>query len=490
MELIFEKSRPGRAENYFPAGDPPGTRAVAETLPAAFLRSAPPALPEVSELEFVRHILALSRRQVGVDSTFYPLGSCTMKYNPKINEQVARDPDFALLHPLAPEATTQGTLEILYELERGLAEITGMAEVTLNPLAGAHGELTGIMLIKAYHQSRGDAQRTKVLVPTAAHGTNPASAALCGYEITAIPGTPEGEVDLAGLDKALDGKVAALMLTNPNTLGLFETQIRAIQQKVHAAGGLLYYDGANLNAILGVARPGDMGFDVVHLNLHKTFSTPHGGGGPGAGPVGVKERLRPFLPVPYIKKIAGAPARYELALDRPQTIGRVSAFQGNVGVLLRAYTYLRRCGREGLPLVGKYAVLNAAYVLNRLAKTYKRPMAASCMHEFILQPTDAMLAKGVRTLHIAKRLIDYGYHPPTIYFPLVVQEAIMIEPTETESKATLDKFCEAMEKIAHEALTTPELVIHAPHSAPVGRVDETKAAKDLDLRYCNSGPEC
>ena len=487
MELIFEKSRRGRTENYFPVENPEGARHASELIPGGLLRDDPPDLPEVSELEFVRHILALSRRQVGIDSTFYPLGSCTMTYNPKINEAVARDPGFAALHPLAPASTAQGTLEIFHELERGLADITGMDEVTLNSLAGAHGELTGIMLIKAYHQSRGDTRRTKVLVPTAAHGTNPASAALCGYEVVSIPGTEDGEVDLNGLDQALDNTVAALMLTNPNTLGLFEKQIRVIQKKVHDAGGLLYYDGANLNAILGVARPGDMGFDVVHLNLHKTFSTPHGGGGPGAGPVGVKERLRPFLPVPFVKKnitLDKEKVVFELSHDRPQSIGRISTFQGNANVLVRAYTYMRHHGRDGLPQVGKHAVLNGAYLLSRLSKTYRRPLKSPCMHEFILQPTEEMLAKGVRTLHIAKRLIDYGYHPPTIYFPLVVKESIMIEPTETESKATLDGFCDAMEKIAKEALETPDLVINAPHTSPVGKVDETKAAKDLDLRFC------
>ena len=492
MELIFEKSHQGKNENYFPAANPEGARALAQVLPAGLTRKVAPDLPEVSELEFVRHILALCRRQVGIDSTFYPLGSCTMKYNPKVNEAVARDPGFAALHPLQPASTTQGTLELMYELERGLSDITGMDEVTLNPLAGAHGELTGILLIKAYHDARGDKKRTKVLVPTAAHGTNPASAAMCGYEVVPIQGTAEGLVDIASLDAALDDTVAALMLTNPNTLGLFETEIRVIQKKVHDAGGLLYYDGANLNAILGVARPGDMGFDVVHLNLHKTFSTPHGGGGPGAGPVGVKERLRPFLPVPYVKKRntptpvgrSQSSSAYELAFDRPQSIGRICSFQGNANVLVRAFTYMRHHGSDGLPQVGKNAVLNAAYVFQRLAKTYKRPLAAPCMHEFILQPTDEMLAKGVRTLHIAKRLIDYGYHPPTIYFPLVVKEALMIEPTETESKRTLDNFCVAMEKIAKEALETPELVINAPHTAPVGKVDETKAAKDLDLRFC------
>jgi glycine dehydrogenase subunit 2 len=495
VELIFERSHKGKNENYFPAENPAGSRSVAQALPAALQRSVAPDLPDISELEFVRHVLALCRRQVGIDSTFYPLGSCTMKYNPKINEAVARDPGFAAMHPLQTAATSQGTLELMYELERGLSEITGMDEVTLNPLAGAHGELTGILLIKAYHESRGDKKRNKVLVPTAAHGTNPASAALAGYEVVAIQGTEAGLVDIASLDKALDDTVAALMLTNPNTLGLFETEIKVIQKKVHDAGGLLYYDGANLNAILGVARPGDMGFDVVHLNLHKTFSTPHGGGGPGAGPVGVKERLRPFLPIPYVKKRnvptpldAGSRAKqplvYELASDRPKSIGRICSFQGNANVLVRAYTYMRHHGSDGLPQVGKNAVLNAAYVFQRLSKTYRRPLAAPCMHEFILQPTEEMLAKGVRTLHIAKRLIDYGYHPPTIYFPLVVKEALMIEPTETESRATLDKFCEAMEQIAKEALETPELVINAPHNSPVGKVDETKAAKDLDLRFC------
>ena len=481
MELIFEKSHKGRTGNYYPTEAPAGTAPAAGILPAGLVRKNLPGLPEVSELEFVRHILALCRRQVGIDSTFYPLGSCTMKYNPKINEAVARDPGFASMHPMQPDDTAQGTLEVFYELERGLSEITGMDEVTLAPLAGAHGELVGIMLVKAYHTSRGDTKRTKVLVPTAAHGTNPASAALCGYEVVSIPGTPEGEVDIAALDAALDDTVAALMLTNPNTLGLFESQIRVIQKKVHDAGGLLYYDGANLNAILGVARPGDMGFDVVHLNLHKTISTPHGGGGPGAGPVGVKERLRRFLPVPYVKKDAG---NYSLASDRPDTIGRISTFQGNANVLVRAYTYMRHHGTDGLPQIGKNAVLNAAYVFQRLAKTYRRAMAAPCMHEFIIQPTDEMLKKGVRTLHIAKRLIDYGFHPPTIYFPLVVKEALMIEPTESESKATLDKFCEAMEAIAKEALETPELVINAPHTTVVGKVDETKAAKELDLRFC------
>jgi glycine dehydrogenase subunit 2 len=480
LELIFEKSHPGRTGNYFP----PSNGAPVLNIPGELLRRTPPGLPEVSELEFVRHILALCRRQVGIDSTFYPLGSCTMKYNPKVNELVARDPGFASMHPLQPDDTAQGTLGVFYDLERGLSEITGMDEVTLNSLAGAHGELTGIMLIKAYHEARGDTRRTKVLVPEAAHGTNPASAALCGYEIVTIPGNDAGEVDLAGLDAALDDTVAALMLTNPNTLGLFESQIRVIQKKVHDAGGLLYYDGANLNAILGVARPGDMGFDVVHLNLHKTFSTPHGGGGPGAGPVGVKERLRPYLPVPYVKKSG---EQYSLAYDRPQTIGRISTFQGNANVLVRAFTYMRHHGTDGLPEVGKNAVLNAAYILERLSKSYRRAMPSPCMHEFILQPTEAMLKNGVRTLHIAKRLIDFGFHPPTIYFPLVVKEAIMIEPTETESKATLDSFCEAMEAIAREALETPEIVINAPHTTPVGKVDETKAAKDLDLRFCGCG---
>jgi glycine dehydrogenase subunit 2 len=481
MELIFEKNRPGSQQIYFPTQDPAGSKPASELIPAALKRSSSTNLPELSELEFVRHVLALCKRQVGIDSTFYPLGSCTMKYNPKINEAVARDPKFAGMHPLQPDATAQGTLQALYELERGLSVVTGMDEVTLNPLAGAHGELTGILLIKAYHEARKDFKRKKVLVPTAAHGTNPATAALGGYEVVSIPGTPEGLVDVKGLEAALGDDTAALMLTNPNTLGLFETEIKTIAEKVHKAGGLLYYDGANLNAILGVARPGDMGFDVVHLNLHKTFSTPHGGGGPGAGPVGVKEKLREFLPVPFVKKNGDL---YALTSDRPKTIGRMSAFQGSANILVRAYTYYRKHGRDGLPLVGKHAVLNAAYVFARLSKVFKRPLAAPCMHEFIIQPTDAMLAKGVRTLHIAKRLIDYGFHPPTIYFPLVVNEAMMIEPTETETKATLDKFCEAMEQIAKEALETPELVIGAPHSTPVGKVDETKAAKELDLRFC------
>jgi glycine dehydrogenase subunit 2 len=464
--------------------DPSGSVPARELLPAAFLRQDQADLPEVSELEVVRHVLALCRRQVGIDSTFYPLGSCTMKYNSKLNEAVSRWPGFAGMHPLQPDVSAQGTLQLLYELERGLAEITGMDEVTLNPLAGAHGELTGILLIKAWHAKRGDRKRTKMLVPDAAHGTNPASAAMAGFEVVTIPGTEKGLVDLAGLDRALGDDVAGLMLTNPNTLGLFERDILEISKRVHAAGGLLYYDGANLNAILGVARPGDMGFDVVHMNLHKTFSTPHGGGGPGAGPVGCKESLRPFLPGPCIRLEEG---RYSLRAGGPDSIGRIGAFQGNANVLVRAYTYMRKHGRDGLPLVGKYAVLNAAYVLSQLEGAWRRPLTEPAMHEFILQPTEAMLNNGVRTLHVAKRLIDYGYHPPTIYFPLVVKEALMIEPTETESKATLDGFVAAMKKIAEEALQTPDLVINAPHTAPVGRVDETKAARQMDLRFCACG---
>jgi len=487
MELIFEKSRKGAQDSYFPRENPAGARKANEVLPQGLFRTEPQdiskrlALPELSELEVVRHVLGLCRRQVGIDSTFYPLGSCTMKYNSKLNEAVSRMPQFAAMHPLQPDATSQGTLQVLYDLEAGLCQVTGMDAVTLNPMAGAHGEWTGILLIKAYHDSRGDTKRRKILVPTAAHGTNPASAAMCGYEVVAIPGTEDGLVDLKGLEAALGDDVAALMLTNPNTLGLFETDILKIQKMVHDAGGQLYYDGANLNAILGVARPGDMGFDVVHMNLHKTFSTPHGGGGPGAGPVGVKKHLAEFLPVPFVKKTGD---HYDMSSDRPKSIGRVGAFYGNSNVYVRAYTYFRTYGKEGLPEVGKHAVLNAAYVLSQLQDTYTRPLRHPCMHEFILQPTKEMLAKGVRTLHIAKRLIDYGYHPPTIYFPLVVSEAMMIEPTETESKATLDKFVAAMKQIAKEALETPELVINAPHSAPVGKVDETKAAKDLDLRFC------
>lgn len=485
MELIFEKTRQGAPGIYFSSTDPEGARQAREVLPQGLIRSDAPELPELSELEVVRHVVGLCRRQVGVDSTFYPLGSCTMKYNPKINEAVASSPGFAGLHPLQPDETTQGTLEALYELERGLAEVTGMDEVTLNPLAGAHGEFTGIMLVRAYHDDRNDTKRKKVLVPTAAHGTNPASVAMCGYELVPIAETEEGGVDLDSLDKALGDDVAALMLTNPSTLGLFETQIQTISKKVHDAGGLLYYDGANLNAIMGVARPGDMGFDIVHINVHKTFSTPHGGGGPGAGPVGVKEILKPYLPIPFVTKRDGdGGPTFALASDRPKTLGRIGGFHGNANVLVRAYTYFRKLGRDGIPWAAKHAVLNAAYLLARLQKTYRRPLAQPCMHEFIIQPTDEMLEKGVRTLHIAKRLIDHGFHPPTIYFPLVVKEAMMVEPTETESKTTLDQFCEVMEQIAEEAVQDPETVINAPHSAAVARVDETRAARELDLRFC------
>jgi glycine dehydrogenase subunit 2 len=484
MDLIFRKSRPGAANAYFPAKDAEGARPAAEILPRELARREPLRLPELSELEVVRHVLALCRRQVGVDSAFYPLGSCTMKYNPKFNESFARHSRFSALHPFQPCPTVQGTLELLYETERLLAEITGMDEVTLNPFAGAHGEYAGILLIKAWHRSRGEERRNVILVPASAHGTNPASAAMAGYQVVTVPCTPEGLVDLAGLQAALSDDVAALMLTNPNTLGIFEKDILTIAERVHSAGGLLYYDGANLNAILGIARPGDMGFDVVHVNVHKTFSTPHGGGGPGAGPVGVKAPLRDFLPVPYVRRREeDGRAAYELSCDRPRSIGRFGAFQGNVGILLRAYAYLRALGREGLPRVARHAVLNAAYLLARLSKSYRRAGPEKCMHEFVIQPTEQMLAKGIRALHLAKRLMDYGFHPPTIYFPLVVKEAMMVEPTETESLATLDAFADAMEKIAAEALNAPDLVLNAPLNSPVSRVDETKAARDLDLRF-------
>lgn len=477
MKLIFEKSRPGVERDYFPPATDEETKLLDAALPAKLRRQDTPFLPEVTELDVVRHVTALARRQAGVDDLFYPLGSCTMKYNPKLNEAAAREPGFTDLHPLAPDLDAQGTLELMYELERALCEIAGMDAVTLNPAAGAHGELTGMLMVRAYHEARGE-RRRRVIVPTAAHGTNPATAVSCGFEAVAVPGLPGGELDLDALDKELDENVAAIMLTNPNTLGVFERRIKEIAARVHEVGGLLYYDGANLNAVAGLARPGDMGFDVVHLNLHKTFATPHGCGGPGAGPVGVKEKLRPFLPAPYVKKTA---AGFVLAEDRPQSIGRVGGFQGNVGVLVRAFAYLLRLGGAGVPEVARNAVLNAAYLRARLREYYKDAVPGPTLHEFVVSPSEEMLNNGVSALHAAKRLIDFGFHPPTVYFPLVVPEAMMIEPTETENKATLDAFVEALTRIAREAVEEPDLVKSAPHETPVTRVDETLAAKKPDL---------
>jgi glycine dehydrogenase subunit 2 len=478
QKLIFELSTPGRIGYSLPEMDVPEVE-IDSLLPEGYVRTEEPELPEVSELDIMRHYTALSRRNHGVDSGFYPLGSCTMKYNPKINENVARFNGFAHVHPLQDETGAQGALELLYDLQQHLIEITGMDEVTLQPAAGAHGEWTGLMLIRAYHEANGDTKRTKVIVPDSAHGTNPASATIAGFETITVKSTEDGLVDLEDLKKVVGEDTAALMLTNPNTLGLFEEHILEIADIIHEAGGKVYYDGANLNAVLSKARPGDMGFDVVHLNLHKTFTGPHGGGGPGSGPVGVKADLIPYLPKPIIAKRG---EEYILDYDRPQSIGRVKPFYGNFGINVRAYTYIRSMGPDGLKAVTEYAVLNANYMMRRLAEHYDLPFDKHCKHEFVLSGR-RQKKLGVRTLDIAKRLLDFGYHPPTIYFPLNVEECIMIEPTETESKETLDAFCDIMIQIAKEAEENPEVVQEAPHTTVVGRLDETTAARKPILRY-------
>ncbi|UQX54440.1 aminomethyl-transferring glycine dehydrogenase subunit GcvPB [Cytobacillus pseudoceanisediminis] len=476
--LIFELSTEGRIGYSLPEMDIPEID-LGELLPEGYLREEEPELPEVSELDIMRHYTALSKRNHGVDSGFYPLGSCTMKYNPKINENVARFNGFAHLHPLQDESSVQGALELMYDLQEHLIEITGMDEVTLQPAAGAHGEWTGLMMIRSYHEANGDTKRTKVVVPDSAHGTNPASATVAGFETVTVKSDENGLVDLEDLRRVVGEDTAALMLTNPNTLGLFEENILEMAEIVHGAGGKLYYDGANLNAVLSKARPGDMGFDVVHLNLHKTFTGPHGGGGPGSGPVGVKADLIPFLPKPVLVKNGD---QYEFDYDRPQSIGRVKPYYGNFGINVRAYTYIRTMGPDGLKAVTESAVLNANYMMRRLAPFFDLPFDRHCKHEFVLSGK-RQKKLGVRTLDIAKRLLDFGYHPPTIYFPLNVEECIMIEPTETESKETLDAFVDAMIQIAKEAEENPEIVQEAPHTTVIGRLDETMAARKPVLRY-------
>jgi glycine dehydrogenase subunit 2 len=470
--LVFELSQPGRIAYSLPACDVP-EKELDAFIPPSLARKQPAELPELSEVDVIRHYTALSRRNFGVDNGFYPLGSCTMKYNPKVNEDAAKLPGLQKIHPYQPEESVQGALQLMYELQRDLAAITGMDRITLQPAAGAHGEWTGLMMIRAYHEARGE-RRSKVIVPDSAHGTNPASATIAGFAIVTVPSDDRGQVDLEALRRAVGPDTAALMLTNPSTLGLFEENILEIADIVHDAGGLLYYDGANANAILGIARPGDMGFDVVHLNLHKTFSTPHGGGGPGAGPVGVKEKLAPFLPVPVVgRKEDGT---YFLDYNIPASIGRVKGFYGNFGILVRAYAYIRSLGPDGLKAVSENAVLNANYLLKKLEPYFDVPYPRFCKHEFVLSG-NRQKRKGVRTLDMAKRLLDFGFHPPTVYFPLNVEECMMIEPTETESKETLDRFAEAMMQIAREAEENPERVKSAPHETAVKRMDETLAAR-------------
>jgi len=475
--LLFEIGSKGRKGYSLPPLESP-RKEVSSLIPPHLLRKKPPLLPEVSELDVVRHYTSLSKKNFSVDANFYPLGSCTMKYNPKVNEDVVKQIGFLNLHPYQKEETVQGVLEVLHDLEKILCEIVGVDAFCIQPAAGAQGEFAGLLMMHAYHSDRGN-PRKKILVPDSSHGTNPASAALCGYEVVQVQSNARGRVDLEELRRLLDQNVAGMMLTNPNTLGLFENEVLEIARLVHETGGLLYYDGANLNPLLGMARPGDMGFDIVHLNTHKTFSTPHGGGGPGAGPVGVKKFLSQYLPTPRIVKEKDA---FRIKNDYPKSIGKLTAFYGNTGVLLRAYAYIRSLGTVGLLRTGQHAILNANYLLKGLEAFYEVAYPEMCMHEFVLQAT-RQKEKGVRALDIAKRLIDFGIHPPTIYFPLIVPEAMMIEPTETESRQTLDHFIEVMKTIAEEAEKHPEHFHEAPLSAPVRRLDEVWAARNPVLKW-------
>lgn len=472
--LIFELSKPGRKGYSLPKNELSDYSIT--QLPENLLRQEAPALPEVDELTVVRHYTNMSNNNFGVDTGFYPLGSCTMKYNPKINEEMAAHPQFTALHPLQNVETVQGALAAYYQLQRSLSEIAGMAEFTLNPFAGAHGELTGLMVIRRYHESRGDAKRTKIIVPDSAHGTNPASAAVCGLDVVEVKSKPDGRVDVEDLKPLLDDTIAGMMMTNPNTLGLFENNIAEIAKLVHDCGGLMYYDGANLNPMLGKCRPGDIGFDVMHINLHKTFSTPHGGGGPGSGPIGVREGLEQFLPNPRVtcEFDEDGMVDYKIEMGK-ESLGCISGFLGNFGVMMRALAYIVTLGSDNLKWVGPLATLNANYIKESLKDCYELPIEGVCKHEFVF---DGLKDKstGVTTLDVAKRLLDYGYHAPTIYFPLLFHQALMIEPTESESKETLDGFIAVMRKIAQEAAENPELVKTAPHSTPVHRLDDTKAA--------------
>lgn len=475
MDLIFEKSRPGRSVSDVPACDVPPV-SIDGIIDKKYLRNELD-LPEVAEVDLVRHYTNLSRRNFGVDLGFYPLGSCTMKYNPKVNEDIALLPGFTSLHPYADSEFVQGNLRLMHEMQRCLCNIFGMADFTLQPAAGAHGELTGVMMIKKYFEKKGE-RRHRILIPDAAHGTNPASGALCGFETVTLRSNAEGGVDIDHLQSIMTEDVAALMLTNPNTLGLFERNIEEVSRIVHEKGGLLYGDGANANAFLGIARPGDLGFDVIQLNLHKTFSTPHGCGGPGSGPVGVCSKLVNYLPVPRIIKTAKG---YEWSNDFPETIGRVRAFYGNFNVVVKAFAYIRSLGAEGLRRVAEMAVLNANYIKEKLKPYFDLPYDRVCMHECVFSGSRQVKENGVHTTDMAKRLLDFGYHPPTIYFPLIVPEAIMIEPTETESRETLDAFCETMIAIATEARENPQRVKDAPLSTPVTRLDEVLAARKPDV---------
>ncbi len=481
VPLIFELSSPERRGYRYPELDVPETP-LEDLIPKEHLRREAPKLPEVSEIEVVRHYTGLSRLNHGVDVGFYPLGSCTMKYNPKVNEDCARLPGFSLIHPYQPEETVQGAMKLMYKLQNYLTEIAGLTSTTLQPAAGAHGELTGLMLMRAYHRDRGeDEQRKEMLIPDSAHGTNPASAMMVNYKVREVPSDARGGVDVEALRKMVGPQTAGIMLTNPNTLGLFDENICEVAKIVHDAGGLLYYDGANGNAIMGYVRPGDMGFDIVHFNLHKTFSTPHGGGGPGSGPIAVSKRLQEYLPGPIVAKNDD-----EFFWQYPaKSIGRVRSFYGNFGVLVRAYAYIRSHGAQGLMDVSETAVLHANYLMRKLQDDFDLPYDRHCMHEFVLSGK-RQKANGVRTLDMAKRLLDYGMHSPTVYFPLIVDEALMVEPTETETLATLDAFVAAMKQIAKEAAEEPETLQQAPYLTPVRRLDDALAARKLVLRWTPS----
>lgn len=477
--LVFERSVEGRIAYSLPELDVPG-QDLTNILEDKYIRKEKAELPEISELDLMRHYTELSNKNHGIDSGFYPLGSCTMKYNPKINEKVARMVGFASSHPLQNESSIQGSLEVVYDLQEHLKEITGMDEISLQSAAGAQGEWTALLMIKAFHDANGDSNRTKVIVPDSAHGTNPASATVAGFETVTVKSNDKGRVDIEHLKSVAGEDTAAIMLTNPNTLGLFEEDIIKIRDIIHGVGGKLYYDGANLNAIMSKVRPGDMGFDAVHLNLHKTFTGPHGGGGPGSGPIGVNAELAEFLPKPLI--IKKDDETYGFEYNMPKSIGRVKPYYGNFGIYLRAYTYIRSMGSDGLKHVSENAVLNANYMMRRLQGTFELPYDEHCKHEFVISGSKQK-ALGVRTLDIAKRLLDFNYHPPTIYFPLNVSECMMIEPTETESKETLDGFIDTMIQIAEEAENDPDIVLEAPHTTVIGRLDETLAARKPVLRY-------
>jgi len=479
--LIFEHSQAGRRN----PSQAPLARAEVQDIPANLRRGTRPLLPEVSEMQAVRHYTRLSQKNFSIDTQFYPLGSCTMKYNPRACNSLAMLPQFLGRHPAAPASTGQGFLACMYELQEMLKDVTGMKGVSLTPMAGAQGEFAGVAMIRAYHDARGDTARTEILVPDAAHGTNPATAVMCGYTVREIPTDANGDINLELLRAAVGPHTAGLMLTNPSTLGVFEKDIQRVQKAVHDAGGLLYYDGANLNAILGKVKPGDMGFDVIHMNLHKTFSTPHGGGGPGAGPVGVNERLLPFLPVPIVERNQDGSYSLLIEKDKPQSIGRLSAHLGNAGVLLRAYIYARLLGREGMQRVAEFSTLNANYMLAELKKrgfdlAFPKRRAT---HEFIVTLKKLKDETGISAMDFAKRLLDKGYHAPTTYFPMLVPECFLIEPTETETREELDGFIFAMEEIAHEAHNQPEMVKGAPHTLPVKRLDDVRAARELDLTW-------